>query len=695
MPLVRNKLVLLFMFLLVLGSTQFFLYLNYRRSIKPGTVYNRMIKNARLFAKIYEHGEPRAPLNESIMFSEREESARSRRKLSSLKRLVGGSSFKGLPPVHQRKLVCDRDPHVVALILSNPSNGKLREVIRETWASQGTNESRQLQIVFVTGRLFNMDPIEEKNFIHEMMTNGDVLQGHFLFDSRQNTVSPLLLGINWAEAMCESYRYVYVGFDTTILNYKRLLARLDYCERNKIVDDRSYIGKIFSGKFSSSTNSSLDNVEVPPFCSEGNGYVLTRSATKELADTQEGDTSTLAAGTFLGIFARKKNWTLIQDDMFTSERDALTDACRFQDVVTARGTEYPNQMLSMWKTVNDMNRLLGCYNPDLDVVLPPADNSLFLQEALAYKYSHPHACYDENDKPLDTFMIALIVSHPKDGAVRQSIRETWCKEHVVQGEVIRCVFVLGTPTRDADELGSKVEMEQKKYGDIIQAHFLESYQNLTLKIIFGLKWMTEHFRNAKYFFKGDTDVFVNFNNILAHIQKLRSTGEAKEKFYFGFRMVSSLRISPNSTQNMFQRYVVPDHLYKGLFYPPYCSGGGYVMSTDMVPELYQASLTTSIINIEDAFMGLLARKVGIHPTHDGGFMNYGLFGPRVNTCQLRSQKTMVIHLGINIPEIVKDMWNRYLNDPRRCDNRNPNKYLIYMNQKDIIPPHPVRFRPSG
>ena len=154
-------------------------------------------------------------------------------------------------------------------------------------------------------------------------------------------------------------------------------------------------------------------------------------------------------------------------------------------------------------------------------------------------------------------------------------------------------------------------------------------------------------------------------------------------------MISSIRMSPGIKNMVFQRYIVPDRLYLGHFYPPYCSGGGYVMSTDLVPKLYQATLTTSIINIEDAFMGILARKVGVHPRHHGGFMNYGFFGPRVDTCRLRSPKTMVIHYGLNSPDIIRDIWNRFVNDPKRCSD--VNQYIVLMKQRDITPPNPFRF----
>ena len=65
--------------------------------------------------------------------------------------------------------------------------------------------------------------------------------------------------------------------------------------------------------------------------------------------------------------------------------------------------------------------------------------------------------------------------------------------------VCRLVFMMGTPTSEADL--HTIQEEHRLYGDVVQGSFMESYKNLTLKAIMGLKWVTTYCSNAKYVIK--------------------------------------------------------------------------------------------------------------------------------------------------------------------------------------------------
>ncbi len=59
--------------------------------------------------------------------------------------------------------------------------------------------------------------------------------------------------------------------------------------------------------------------------------------------------------------------------------------------------------------------------------------------------------------------------------------------------------MIGTPTSEEDL--KAIQEEHQLYGDIVQGSFLESYRNLTLKAVMGLKWVTTYCSNAKYVIK--------------------------------------------------------------------------------------------------------------------------------------------------------------------------------------------------
>lgn len=46
----------------------------------------------------------------------------------------------------------------------------------------------------------------------------------------------------------------------------------------------------------------------------------------------------------------------------------------------------------------------------------------------------------------------------------------------------------------------------------------------------------------------------------------------------------------------------PNYMYPGRIYPNYLSGTGYLMSTDVVPKLYNAALETPIFHLEDVYI---------------------------------------------------------------------------------------------
>lgn len=54
--------------------------------------------------------------------------------------------------------------------------------------------------------------------------------------------------------------------------------------------------------------------------------------------------------------------------------------------------------------------------------------------------------------------------------------------------------------------------------------------------------------------------------------------------------------------------------YPYNFYPPYAAGGAYILSRSALHDLHYASYFTKwLLRIDDVYVGILARKVGITP----------------------------------------------------------------------------------
>lgn len=61
-------------------------------------------------------------------------------------------------------------------------------------------------------------------------------------------------------------------------------------------------------------------------------------------------------------------------------------------------------------------------------------------------------------------------------------------------------------------------MESAKYGDIIQATFIDSYYNNTYKTMSGMRWLVEQCKNFRYAFFADDDMYVSVKNLLKFLR---------------------------------------------------------------------------------------------------------------------------------------------------------------------------------
>lgn len=62
--------------------------------------------------------------------------------------------------------------------------------------------------------------------------------------------------------------------------------------------------------------------------------------------------------------------------------------------------------------------------------------------------------------------------------------------------------------------------ENYEYGDIIQEKFHDTYNNLTLKSVMMLKWVTTNCPHATYLMKTDDDMYINVEGLVKAL-KLR------------------------------------------------------------------------------------------------------------------------------------------------------------------------------
>lgn len=195
---------------------------------------------------------------------------------------------------------------------------------------------------------------------------------------------------------------------------------------------------------------------------------------------------------------------------------------------------------------------------------------------------------------------------------RQLIRGTWASIKHYKGFNITTVFLLGK-SQDPLEQPRIVE-ESRVHGDIIQEDFIDTYKNLTLKSIMGLKWAAIFCSQADLILKTDDDVFVNVYNILDFHTKnyfrLKSGYGIYcplAKFENKFRLPE--RRSRLSRVTYYRKWTVTHDEYPAKFFPPHCDGMGYLMTPQSALKLYSISEKTHYFSVEDVYItGVLRRR---------------------------------------------------------------------------------------
>ncbi|GLD49911.1 N-acetyllactosaminide beta-1,3-N-acetylglucosaminyltransferase 3-like protein [Lates japonicus] len=227
------------------------------------------------------------------------------------------------------------------------------------------------------------------------------------------------------------------------------------------------------------------------------------------------------------------------------------------------------------------------------------------------------------DKSADIFLLLVIKSSPVNYERREVLRKTWAKERSHNGVWIRRIFISGTMDSGFEKkrLNKLLELEQREYNDILQWDFSDTLFNLTLKQILFLEWMERNCPKARFLLNGDDDVFANTDSMVDYLQGLKNNDGSKHLF----------------TGNVFQgtrpvrwtesKYYVPVQVQESDSYPPYCGGGGFLLSGHTTLVIYNMSQSITIHPIDDVYMGMCLAKAGLSPVSHMGFRTLGLHIP--------------------------------------------------------------------
>ncbi|XP_038053398.1 beta-1,3-galactosyltransferase 1-like isoform X1 [Patiria miniata] len=243
--------------------------------------------------------------------------------------------------------------------------------------------------------------------------------------------------------------------------------------------------------------------------------------------------------------------------------------------------------------------------------------------------------------------LCLVLTAPSDSYTRTLIRKTWASVRRVKGKRIVTMFLLGQ--RD-EETQFVIGLEDNHYHDIIQENFYDSYYNLTLKTIMGLRWAAKFCPNARYILKVDVDMFVNVYNLADRIDTAPSRTFAE----------GNLKDVTKPIRDRQSKWYTSPEVYPNETYPPYLSGPAYLMSGDLSASIFGTSLRTRFLPWEDAYVGIIMHKIKVKPRYNAKYDNYENY-PSEQDMLRKTNEFIAFHLGEDKEENkdnIMMVWNR-------------------------------------
>ncbi|XP_062849010.1 lactosylceramide 1,3-N-acetyl-beta-D-glucosaminyltransferase B [Trichomycterus rosablanca] len=234
-----------------------------------------------------------------------------------------------------------------------------------------------------------------------------------------------------------------------------------------------------------------------------------------------------------------------------------------------------------------------------------------------YLINHEQKCANR-----DVMLLLFVKSSPENFERRQAIRSTWGNEVYIEralGVTVRVLFALGRHPRPLDrkKLQQKLYSEDQRYQDLIQQDFIDSFHNLTIKLLLQLGWKHAYCRHARFLMSADDDIFVHLPNLIRYLREVDRAGV--KDFWVG-----KVHRGAPPIRRKDSKYYVSEEMYPWLLYPDYTPGAGYVVSSDVASRVYQASLTLNAsLYIDDVFMGICANAMGISPQEHVFFSGEG------------------------------------------------------------------------
>jgi len=233
----------------------------------------------------------------------------------------------------------------------------------------------------------------------------------------------------------------------------------------------------------------------------------------------------------------------------------------------------------------------------------------------------------------ELFLLILVSSVPGSDYqfARNAIRKTWgnsdeCTRVNDVSKGVSCqwkvVYLVGKSYNES--LDSEIKQEAQVFNDILLGNFDDTYVNLVIKLFMGFAWASKV--NCRFILKADDDIYVRVPKLVSWLQK------APSRLYAG-HVHRNVGVSRDPDE---RNPLPPGSSFNEKYYPPYCLGAFYLLSRSIIPDILRAVKRWRPWPIEDTYIGVLTRDVGVSPTDIYGFVLKARASrdlPRFTECQ--------------------------------------------------------------
>ncbi len=187
-------------------------------------------------------------------------------------------------------------------------------------------------------------------------------------------------------------------------------------------------------------------------------------------------------------------------------------------------------------------------------------------------------------KCADRDLRLLVYVHTAPGSLirRQTIRATWGQDWLRKQLSMEVVFVTGKTNNRT--IHRYLQYENTRYRDILRVDYVDHFFNLTFKTMSAIQWAATNCPRVPYVLKTDDDIFINIFTLVHKLEDMRSKGDVQNIF--------ACYVWPTSKPKRTGKYKVSLEEFPGEYYPEFCSGSAYLMTSDVIASL--ASVTGSI-----------------------------------------------------------------------------------------------------